>query len=109
MSQRILRLNQLVYQELNIILHTLFRDAATRISITEVSLSPDLHDAYIYFSVIGDGNGIQEATKFLLRNAKTLRQTLCQRIRLRFSPRLNFKYDNSIVRGQNILATLDSL
>ncbi|MDR1890741.1 MAG: 30S ribosome-binding factor RbfA [Puniceicoccales bacterium] len=108
-SPRIVRLNQLVYQELNTILHTLFRDSAAKISITEVSLSPDLYNAHVYFSVIGDENDIQNATKFLLKNAKNLCQALCRRIRLRCSPQLNFKYDDSIARGQNILAMLDSL
>jgi ribosome-binding factor A len=91
------------------ILRTLFHDLTARISLTGVSLSPDLCDACVYFSVLGDENDIRKATKFLLKNAKNLCQTLCRRIKLRCSPRLNFKYDNSIARGQNILAILDSI
>jgi ribosome-binding factor A len=91
------------------ILRTLFHDSTAKISLTGVSLSPDLHDAYVYFSVLGDENDIQKATKFLLGNAKNLCQILCRRIKLRRSPHLNFKHDNSIARGQNILAMLDSL
>ncbi|MDR2628461.1 MAG: 30S ribosome-binding factor RbfA [Puniceicoccales bacterium] len=108
-SPRIVRLNQLVYQELSIILRTLFHDSTVKISLTGVSLSPNLNDACVYFSVLGDENDIQKATKFLLGNAKNLCQILCRRIKLRRSPHLDFKYDNSIARGQNILAILDSL
>ncbi|MDR2432694.1 MAG: 30S ribosome-binding factor RbfA [Puniceicoccales bacterium] len=108
-SPKIVRLNQLIYQELSMILRTLFHDSTAKISLTGVSLSSDLHDACVYFSVLGDENDIRKATKFLLGNAKNLCQTLCRRIKLRRSPHLNFKYDNSIARGQNILAILDSL
>jgi ribosome-binding factor A len=91
------------------LLRTLFRESASKISVTEVSVSPDLQNAYLYFAVMGTEKDIKEAEKFLLKNSKILRQKLFQRIKLRSSPRLNFKYDDSMSRGQHILQILDDL
>ncbi|MDR2737864.1 MAG: 30S ribosome-binding factor RbfA [Puniceicoccales bacterium] len=109
MPPRIVRLNKLICRELNALLRTMFRESGERISITDVEVAPDLHDACVYFSVIGDGDFVRQATKFLVRKSKILRRELFQRIRLRCSPRLNFRYDDSIARGQSVLAILDSL
>ncbi|MDR1595808.1 MAG: 30S ribosome-binding factor RbfA [Puniceicoccales bacterium] len=108
-SPRITRLNKLVFRELNALLHTAFRGSAAKISITETSVSPDLHDAYVYFSVLGTADDIAGATKFLEKISGILRHRLFQRVRLKFSPRLNFRYDDSMSRGQNIIGMLDNL
>ena len=104
-----IRLNRLVFRELNTLLHTLFRDRASKISITATEISPDLRDAYIYFSVVGTESDRGEAKKFFEKNSGILRHRLFQRVRLKFSPRLNFRYDDSMARGQNILKVLDNL
>jgi ribosome-binding factor A len=109
MPQRMIRLNKIVYRELNSLLHTAFRDVAGKIVATEVLISPDLRDAYVYFSVTGGEDDVRMATKFLLKNSKILRRKLFQRVRLKHSPRLNFRHDNSLARAQRVIELLDSL
>jgi ribosome-binding factor A len=109
MTQRIIRLNRIIRNELNALLHTAFRDSSKRISITDAVVSPDLHDAFVYFSVVGDGADIATATGFLHKKSKILRQKLFQRVRLKYSPRLEFRYDDSLARGRNVLKILDDL
>ncbi|MDR1433367.1 MAG: 30S ribosome-binding factor RbfA [Puniceicoccales bacterium] len=109
MAQRMIRLNRLIFRELNTLLHTLFRERADKISITDVEVSQDLRDAHVYFSVVGPGEDIGEAKKFFEKNSGILRHRLFRRVLLKFSPRLNFHHDDSISRGQNVLKILDDL
>jgi ribosome-binding factor A len=109
MAQQLLRLNKIVGNELSALLHTVFRDSSVGISITDVVVSPDFHDAFVYFSVVGDGKAAAAAMKFLRKKSKILRQRLFQRIRLRRTPRLEFRHDDSTVRGQRVLKILDDL
>jgi ribosome-binding factor A len=95
--------------EMNALLHTLFRDFAQNISVTATDISPDLRDAYVYFSVIGGDADVSDATKFFAKNARLLRQKLFQRVRIKYSPRLTFRHDDSIARGQRIIGILDGL
>jgi ribosome-binding factor A len=109
MTPRTIRLNKLLCRELSRLLHTAFRESTDRISITDAEVSPDLHDAYVYFSVVGDGIEVVKAKKFLAKKSKILRQKLFQRIQLRYSPQLNFRYDDSMARGQSVLKILENL
>lgn len=106
-SQRFIRLNKIVCNEINTLLHTVYRDVAKNISITEVNVSPDMRDAYIYFSVIGDDKN--NAQKILMKHMSDLRRRLFGRVKIKFSPRLHFRHDISISRGQHILDILDNL
>jgi ribosome-binding factor A len=109
MGQRTIRLNKIVRNELSALLHTAFRDCSDRISITDAIVSPDFHDAFVYFSVVGDAGDIAAAKKFLGKKSGLLRRRLFQRIRLKYSPRLEFRYDDSMARGQSTLGILDEL
>jgi ribosome-binding factor A len=104
-----IRLNKIVHREMSSLLHTLFRESAQNISVTAAAVSPDLRDACVYFSVVGDGDAVARAEKFFLKNAKFLRRRLFQRVRIKYSPRLNFRYDDSIERGQRTIAILEKL
>jgi ribosome-binding factor A len=92
-----------------VLLRTLFRESAQKISVTEISVSPDLRNACVYFSVVGTEEDVRASEKFLAKNSKVLRQKLFQRIKLRTSPQLNFKHDNAMSRGQHVLQILDKL
>jgi translation initiation factor IF-2 len=59
-QQRLTRLNELVCHEFNSILRTLFRDDLLDVTITEVQVSPDLHDAYVFVSIVGDEENEQK-------------------------------------------------
>lgn len=109
MGQREIRLNQLVCEEMNKVLHTLFRDVAVNIVFSEVNVSPDMRDAYVYYSVIGDQEVCQKAQKFLNKHARLLREKVFQRVQIKFLPTLHFRYDDSFERGSRVLRILDEL
>jgi ribosome-binding factor A len=74
-------------------------------SITGVDVSPDLHFARVYIS--GFKEEETKATVKELQNAKgKIRHSLGQRIHLRYTPELDFKYDETTMRASRIEAIL---
>ncbi|MDR0595682.1 MAG: 30S ribosome-binding factor RbfA [Puniceicoccales bacterium] len=108
-QQRFTRLNELVCHEFNSILRTLYRDDLIDVTITEVQVSPDLHDAYVFVSILGDEAHEKEKFNLLIKKLPTIRKNLFSRISLKHSPRLNLRLDRSISRGNKVLNLLDSI
>lgn len=71
------------------------------ITVTEVRVSPDLRRAKVYIMVLGEVNSgpILEA---LIRRSPHLRGQLAQRVKLRFSPELEFLSDESFYHAEKI-------
>ncbi|MFL2644352.1 MAG: 30S ribosome-binding factor RbfA [Dehalococcoidia bacterium] len=73
------------------------------ITITEVSVSPDLKNAQVFISVLGTKQQQDEALEGMKSAASFLRRSLRNRIMLRNTPFLSFKLDNSAEIGDNLL------
>ena len=73
------------------------------ITITEVSVSPDLKNAQVFISVLGTKQQQDEALDGMKSAASFLRRSLRNRIMLRNTPFLSFKLDNSAEIGDNLL------
>ena len=104
-----MRLNELVCHEFNSILRTLYRDDLLDVTVTEVQISPDLHDAYVFVSILGDEVHGHEMFKLLIKKLPAIRKNLFSKISLKYSPRLNLRLDKSISRGYRITNLLDSI
>jgi ribosome-binding factor A len=74
-------------------------------SITGVDVSPDLHFARVFISGLNEKD--TKDTVAALQNARgAIRRYLGKRIRLRYTPELEFKYDEAPERGGRIEALL---
>jgi ribosome-binding factor A len=109
MSKRVARVNQLLRMEISEYLHRRFRTEAVTITITEVDASPDFRNARVYYSVLGDDAAVMKAEKFFAAYGKRIQQEVARVIVLKFFPRLEFRYNDSFVRGAQILQRLDEL
>ena len=109
MGQRNLRVNVLVMQEISQILHTRFRGETVNITITEVSVSPDLRSGRVYYSVFGAEAEQRAAKRFFYRNASDIRHQLGKRIVLKYLPHLKYFQDDSIQRGVDLLKYMDQV
>jgi len=79
------------------------------VTVTGVKTSPDLRQARVYVSVLGDEEG-RAATLAALQTAHGFLQSrIAAAIRLKHTPSLSFQYDESVERGMRISALLDSL
>lgn len=101
------RVNELVKRELSHILHTDFRTESVYISITDVEVSPDLRNAFIYYSVFGDVVQERKATQFLHKIKSQLRRSVARSITLKYMPDFIFRLDHSIERGTNVLTQIE--
>jgi ribosome-binding factor A len=72
------------------------------ITVTDVTTSPDLRTARVYVSVLGDG-AAREASLDGLRHAHGyLQGRIASELRLRRTPTLEFRYDETIDRAQRV-------
>lgn len=109
MSERSIRVNELILRELSQILRTRFRDQTVAITLTEVSVSPDLRSGRVYYSVIGDERAKIKARSFFTKEYRNLRQLVAQSVVLKYFPKLNFVEDESIARGNRVLDLLGEI
>jgi ribosome-binding factor A len=79
------------------------------LTLTRVSVTPDLQLARVYYTSLGDENAQRETAKALKRATPFLRRQLGARIRLRRVPELTFFYDESIAQTDRIEQILQDL
>jgi ribosome-binding factor A len=76
------------------------------VTITAVEISPDLRQAHIYVSTMGDQ---QEAMEGFDHAMSFLRRELGSRLALRYLPELIFHLDTSLERGERIHQLLEEI
>jgi len=105
MSRRTERLNRVIQQEISRLLERQVNDPrlSNLISVTQVSLSPDLKYAKIYISILGNETNKTETLAGFNAACGFLRKELASHLRLKYAPQLSFHYDDSIERGARLL------
>ena len=109
MSNRTLRINELIQREISAYLHTRYQSEAVRITITNVSVSPDLHEGRVFYSVLGGKPAEEECGRWLDAKSGEIRQMVGKTVVLKNSPKLTFKLDTSPERGTRIVQLLDDI
>ena len=109
MSNRTVRVNELVQREISDILRKHYQSEAVAVTITEVRVSPDLRDARVFVSVVGNAEVAAEKMRWLRSKASAIREEVGRRIVLKYLPRFEYVLDESAVRGARILQVLDEL
>ena len=104
---RTARLNEVVLEVLAVEVHKLSDPRLGLVTLTGVEVSPDLHHATVYYSVIKDTQGLTHAA--LRSAAPRLQQILGQRTRMKYLPKLQFEVDSSIAEGERIDSIIKSL
>jgi len=79
------------------------------VTITQVKLTPDLQQARVYYTSIGDDKAKRESARALDRATPFLRRQVGQRLRLKRVPELTFFYDASIEQGDRVERILQEL
>ena len=83
---------------------------AATANVTRVQVTPDLRHARIYFAMLSEERGdAAETTAALTRAAPYLRRRLAQDLGLRFTPDLEFFFDEQLDGARRIDSLLRSL
>jgi len=72
------------------------------VTLTGVKVSNDLKHARIYFSVLVEGQGKEEAISGLRSAAGFIRSKIARVLKLRFVPTIEFIYDDTQAKAQRI-------
>jgi len=100
----------LLKMEISDIIRTRIKDPLVGfITITDVVLSDDLRNAKVYFSVFGDETQLKKTIRGLERARLFIQNELGSRIRLRYTPILQFYPDKSWNYGMTIDRILHDL
>jgi ribosome-binding factor A len=72
------------------------------LTITHVKVTPDLQQARVFYTTIGDEKQRKETSRALGRATAFLRRRIGRRLRLKHVPELEFLFDESIERQDRI-------
>ncbi len=79
------------------------------VTITRCSLSRDLHNATIFFTVMGDEEQRKVSLAHLEHARGFIRHLLGRRLKLKFLPELHFEVDEILLQEQRIGKILEEL
>ena len=107
---RIDKINQAVKREISSIIHSEIKDPRLEfVTITQVEVSRDLQHARVYFSALGDPQRVDKVEQGLSSARGFVRKLIGQRIRMRYTPEIEFIYDRSVEYGARIQEALEEL
>jgi ribosome-binding factor A len=109
-GQRPHRVGELIQHEVSALLLRGLKDPRIGfVTITGVEVTPDLHLARIYYTVMGDEAVRRETAAGLKSSIPFIRQQLGRQLRMKYLPDLLFQYDSSIEYGNRIEGLLRSI
>jgi ribosome-binding factor A len=111
MSRRSERTSKLIQREISGLLEREVNDPrlSKLVSVTEVTLSPDLKHAKIFVSTLGSKIDKEDLLAGFNNASGFLRKELAAHLRLKQIPQLSFHYDDSIERGARLLKLIGEL
>lgn len=111
MTRRRRQVGHLLRAELSELLRRQIKDPRLKglITVTEVSISPDLREAKVFVSILGDEQEKEEALQGLSSAANFLRHELGRRVSLRHIPQLSFERDDSIERAVRLSQLMEQV
>jgi ribosome-binding factor A len=108
-SNRIVRINELVAREISDILRRKYTAESVAITVAEVRIAPDLRDGRVFVSIVGDAASVADRFRWLQRRANAIREELAKRIVIKFLPHLTYVLDKSSDRVARVLQALDQI
>ena len=79
------------------------------VTLTEVELSPDLKQARVYVSTLGDAASRDAAVEALNHAVGFLRHAVATRAALKYTPSLRFVPDPTLERGSRVEALIQEI
>lgn len=109
MSNRTIRINELLQREISDILRKNYQSEAVAITVNEVRVAPDLRDARVFVGIIGNEEVREEKFKWLRRQAPAIREEVSRRVVLKYLPKFEYFLDETTPRAVKVLQMLDEI
>ena len=79
------------------------------VTVTGVEPSPDLRNARVFYVVTGQMHSPEETAAGLAKAAPFLQSEIAKKVKLRYTPKLSFRYDHSFDDAEQIDAAIDAV
>ena len=109
MSNRLLRVNELMQREISAHLHSRYSSESVGITISGVETTGDLREAKVFFTAVGGEDEVAKAKKLLRSKLTELRSMVAKNVVMRHVPLLTFHHDSSASRALRIEGLLDQI
>ena len=109
MSNRLLRVSELLKRELSNYINKEFDFKDVLVSIHEVDVTPNLKNGHVYVGVIGKQNQEKMVVERLNRHRGAIQAYIGKRMTMKFTPRLEFHADDSVERGVKMVSLLEDI
>ena len=101
------RVNEAIRQVLSDAPPTLKDPRIGFVTVTAVETSPDLRSARVFVSVLGDEASREATLKALASAHGVLQSAIARETRMKRTPTLTFRYDDTPERGQRLTRLLE--
>jgi ribosome-binding factor A len=107
---RTIKLAEQIRQEVGDILARDVRDPGIGfLTLTRVKVAPDLQQARVYYTILGDPAERKKAARALDRALPFIRHALAQRLDMRRVPVLAFQFDESVAHQARVEELLEQI
>lgn len=108
-TRRTIRVSEIIRKELaNLIARTRTLEGQI-ITISSVETAPDMRNAFIYVSVLETEVPREKTMAELVKHRRQWQRELGQHLQSKFTPALQFRFDDSIERGDRVMEILTDL
>lgn len=109
-SRRMLKVNELIHEEISDILQKKIKDPRVGfVTVSDVIVSDDLRYAKVFITVYGSEEQKSQSLVGLAQARGFVRRELGKRIRLRYTPEIIFKFDDTLERSTRIMELLKEI
>ncbi len=111
-SSRMIRVNELIKRVIGERLFRIFDETdfdVGAITVTRVETSKDLREASVFVSIREHKTEREKMLKILSACRAELQKYINKEMKLKYTPKLSFFYDDSLETGDRVLAIINSL
>ncbi len=109
MSQRLLRVCELLKRELGTILQRDYTFDGVLVTVGSVDVTPDLRHGHVFIGVIGDQRRARRVIEKLNHEHGAIQKKISSRVVLKHTPKLSFNLDDSVERGVRLLSVIQDV
>ena len=109
-SHRLLRVREMLKREIGeSIRRELPVDQAGLVTVNDVDVTGDLKNATVFISVFGTTEQKKHGLELLQKNRALIQSHVSKNVIMKYTPVLKFVTDDSVDRGNRVLAIIDQL
>ena len=109
MSNRLLRINELLQREISAYLHAKYSQEAAGITITRAEVTGDLREAKVFYAALGGDPEAEKAGRWLQRHLGEVRSVVAKNVVIRHVPVLTLVRDLGGQRALRVEQLLDEI